>query len=39
MPGSDVFFRPEKMDNAETVLFEIAMLRFTKDRLLSPTHR
>jgi len=30
-----VYFRPEKLDDAHTILFEIDMLRFAKDHLLS----
>lgn len=32
---SDEYFRPEKLDDAHTVLFEIDMLRFAKNRLLT----
>jgi len=33
---SGEFSRPAKLDDAQTVLYEVDMLRFAKDRLLSP---
>ena len=34
--NSGTYSRPDKGDDAETLLYEIDLLRFTKDRLLSP---
>ena len=36
MPDSDLRSRPDKLNDAETVLYEIDMLRFAKERLLAP---
>lgn len=34
--ANSVFSRPEKLSDAQTVLYEIDMLRFARERLLSP---